>query len=109
MPNPAPIILPYASADANGGLPYLRPMNRWRLGCLVSLLFTVWVPFFTPWPLLAILGLPALLTCAVMTVIYIGRLCYHEVGTSYAVRHVLLALVLMPFFLLGIWIIPELI
>src|SRR4051794_11288806 len=61
MPNPAPTILTYASPDANGGLPYLRPMNRWRLGCLVSFLFTLWVPFFTPWPLLAILGLPALL------------------------------------------------
>ena len=59
--------------------------------------------------LLAAIALGGFVAASVMTLIYMTRAAARELGTGYAVRHLLLAVALTPVLLLGIFIVPLLV
>jgi hypothetical protein len=84
-------------------------MFRWRHACAASFLM-IFAGIFLELPIIFILSALAMtLASAILTIYYIGRLAQSQVGTGYAVRHVLLTIMLMPIVFLGIWVVPELI
>src|SRR5438128_1736866 len=91
MPQPDTPILNYASPGIDeGGWRFIRPMYRWRTACACCLCLTL-ASLVHPWPIGIIAGTMMTLASAAMTIIYIGRAAQNEVGTAYAVRHILLA------------------
>jgi hypothetical protein len=82
-------------------------MQRWQwiaTCCFVMML--VGSLFYRPFASLAFI---ALVVAIIMTLQYMTRAAAGELGTGYAVRHLILALVLLPFFLLGLFMIPGLV
>lgn len=57
-------------------------------------------------PLAGAAGLVGLAVASVMTLVYMTRAAACEVGAGYALRHLLLAIALMPVLFLGVLVVP---
>jgi hypothetical protein len=79
-------------------------MRLWRsiaVWCLVAFIGGSLVS-----PRVGAMGLVGLTVASVMTLGYMTRAAAREVGTGYAVRHLVLGIVLMPLFFLGVLAVP---
>ena len=100
-------ILDYETVEPDAGIAFIVSMRRWRSACGWFFWATVAGLYcYRPVGLSAAAGA---VCCSVMTLIYLGRAATHEVGVGYAARHITLAILLMPFLLLGIYIVPPLV
>jgi hypothetical protein len=81
-------------------------MRAWRLYTawgIVVLLLTGWF-----WPM-GVTGLILTLVAVVITLVQMTRFAAHHCGTSYAIRHLVLSVCLMPMLLLGVFVVPRLV
>jgi hypothetical protein len=115
-----PPVIDYASPEPRDGNAFLRPMMRWRSRCgwcvvamlLLMGLAMLWPPIsFLPEFLQAGTGLCliGMLITSIFTLIYLGRAAMTEVSAGYAARQVILAVLLTPIFLLGVFVMPILV
>ena len=112
MPPTPPPILDYANAGQTDGLnadPAARwhAMLRWRdltFACLVAtpVAFSLDRTF-------GLLAFAALVVATTLTLISMTRTAAHEISPAYAVRHLILALLLLPIFFLGPLLVPKLV
>ena len=100
-------ILDYAVSPASDDIPFLPAMRIWRSVAFWSLL--VFIGGALSNRLLAAVGLGALLAASVMTLLYMTRAATTEVSTSYALRHLFLAIALTPILFLGVFVVPVLV
>src|SRR5687767_13574479 len=89
-------MLAYATPEipAVVGDPLLMPMLAWRRYTAWGLL-AAFIGGVVWWPA-ALLALVFVLVACVMTLVTMTRYAAHNFGTGYAVRHLLLAIVLTP-------------
>ncbi len=102
-------MLAYATPEipAVVGDPFLIAMRAWRRYTAWGLLaFVVGSIVWLPAALLATVF--SLVTC-VMTLVTMTRYAAHNFGTSYAVRHLILAIVLLPILLFGVFLVSGLV
>jgi hypothetical protein len=110
-------IIDYAPPDPPADPPFVPAMMRWRSVCgwsfwlgIVSLVadnyFNVPIPL-RAWPILA--SISGMSVGSIMTLIYLAKASCATVGTGYAVRHLILAVALLPVCLLGIFLVPMLV
>lgn len=113
---PTPPTIDYAPI-AQDEIPFIRQMLWWRSMCGELLLTTAIVLLLsnvvrrgsTPEAalhLIAFICYGATTLSAIMAIIYMGRAALNEMGAWYAVRHIVLALLLSPFMFIGVWWIP---
>lgn len=87
------------------GRAYLKRMRFWRSvtgGCLLLSLFG----FLNV--LLAIAPVVGAIVAAVLTLKYLWLAAYIEAGAGYATRHLVLAIILLPWGFFGIFLVPIL-
>jgi len=101
--DPVHKVLDYQTPEASREIPQLRLMHLWRTIGIWSLL---WLLLGAVFPMVGAIALVSMLVAIVMTLIYMTRLATREVSTGYAIRHLLLALLLMPIFALGLIVVP---
>jgi hypothetical protein len=102
-------MLAYATPEvpAAAGDPFLMPMRDWRRYTAWGLLAAI-VGVVVWWPA-ALVAMAFVLVACVMTLITMTRYAAHNAGTAYAVRHLALAIALMPVMLLGIFLVSRLV
>jgi hypothetical protein len=109
QPNDLPPMLAYATPDipAVVGDPLLISMCAWRrytawglLACVAGLIV---------FPLSALVALVFVLFSSVMTLIGMARYAAHNVGRAYAIRHLVLAIILTPILFLGVFLVSRLV
>jgi len=103
----SPVILDYERpvVEPLDGRAYLKRMRFWRSvtgGCLLLSLFG----FLNV--LLAIAPLVGAIVAAVLTLKYLWLAAYIEAGPGYATRHLVLAIILLPWAFFGIFLVPIL-
>jgi hypothetical protein len=101
------IVVDYAQVDVDEGLPFAKPMRRWRSACAWFFWATVSLMGF--FPILALLLAVAALVCGVLTIVYMERMALAEAGPAYAIRQILLAILLSFFAFFGVWLMPPLV
>lgn len=85
----------------------LMPMRAWRRYTAWGLL-AAFIGGIVWWPM-ALMALVFVLVACVMTLVTMTRYAAHNFGTAYAVRHLLLAIVLSPILLLGVFLVSRLV
>ena len=109
-PNDPPPVLAYATSNvpaAEAGDPFLTPMRAWRRYTAWGLLGSV-AGVILWWPA-AVVAIAFALFAGVMTLIKMTRYAAHNLGTGYAVRHLLLGVALTPILLIGIFLASRLV
>jgi len=99
-------VLNYHTPERSRERPLLETMRLWRsigIWSLVGVLFGAVVP------IIGAVALVSLLVASVMTFVYMTRLAALEVSAGYAIRHLLLGLLLLPIFGIGLMIVPVIV
>jgi hypothetical protein len=100
-------VLEYWSPEAPDAIPFLGAMRLWRRvagwGFWLSIAGIV---LYLPLALAAFAVLCLGSTC---TLVFMVRASAREVGVGYAIRHLLLAIVLLPVMFLGVFLVTRLV
>jgi len=116
MSTDPPPIIDYESPPPDQKTAFLPVMMRWRSACgwcfllgVCSIVGGFYLDESTDLkiaqPLICVAGM---LVCSIFTLIYMGKAAA-EVSTGYAARQVVLAILLIPIFLLGIFAMPMMV
>lgn len=97
-------VLDHASPTKTGEIPFLPAMQLWRSVAVWSLVAFVGGSLL--FPPAGAAGLMVLLVASIITLVYMTRAAAREVSAGYALRHLVLAIALMPVFFLGVLIVP---
>jgi hypothetical protein len=107
VPQTGQPVVDYAPAEVGHGIPFIRPMRRWRSTC--GLCFWAAAVGLFIWPPLAFGSAAAAIVCGGLAIWYMGRAARSEVDAGYAARQVVLAVILSCVLLLGVWLVPTLV
>jgi hypothetical protein len=100
-------VLEYSSPDAQDAIPHIGAMRLWRR--IAGWGFWLSIPglvFYLP---LAVVAVAVLCVGSIGALVCMTRAGANEVGTGYAVRHLLLALLLIPILFLGVFLVTRLV
>lgn len=100
-------VLKYELAAPKRVVSFVGSMRSWRSA--TAWFFWAAIACLFVSRLVAIIAAVGALCCSIMTLVHMGRAATFEVGRGYAARQVILAVLLMPFLLLGIFIVPPLV
>jgi hypothetical protein len=104
---PGNLVVDYASIDVDDGIPFMRPMWRWRSVCATCFCATIAGLFI--WLPIALGAFLATVITGILTLVYLERAARTEVNLAYSMRHLMLAILLCPVFFLGVWLVPVLV
>jgi len=90
--------------DHAEAIPYLKPMMRVHSACLAILIAALALMVLAPW--VALLLLVVLMIMIPITIVLMLLAAGNEIGVGYAVRHLLLYVLLLPIGLLGPIVVP---
>ena len=107
VPQTNHLILDYSPRPVAKEATLLINMRRWHSIC--GWCFWLTIPALFYYYPLGLGASAATLVAAVFTLIYMGRVAAEEAGTGYAGRQVVLAILLSPLCLLGVWLVPLLV
>jgi hypothetical protein len=102
-----PPVLAYATPARSPQIPFIQPMKRWRLLAGLGLWPTLFgLVVYRP---LAVFAATVMCAGIVGALVCMYRAAAAEAGAGYAARHVVLAIILMPLLLLGLFFVTRLV